>query len=203
MRWIVLSLVCLATLAGCADKGDETDDYAGSVDGTLSGTFSGSAGNNTVTGGANVTGNGTGNVSGNASAGMQDQWTQENRSGSVEGLNLMVNEEPSAEESFVVSNGTDELVLNVSYEGDDLTVTARPPGCESEDCEVEIPTSGGAGSQSFDQPDEGSWMLVLTAEGVGPQESTYDLTIASRDTPEQPPSAGASGNATTNTTTGP
>lgn len=176
------ALVVLAGLAGCLGDGDKgTQDN----DGTTSGTRTNGATNATSTtnGTGPPGGNGTGNSTGNGTTNGTGQepaatWTLDNRTGTVSGNDLVVTPPPSASETFDVANGTLALALNLSAEGDELTLTARPPGCDAADCELEVQTQSGRARLSQEVPAEGTWTVTLTAQGPGPVSSNYALEIA-------------------------
>lgn len=201
--WVLLASLALALpLAGCSTGGElPTSDVAlgsssasrtgsaNATSATSSGTATGTGtagpagggnatGNGTATGSrnpGNATGNATGNSTGNATGNAT--WTYDNRTGSLSGTGLFFNTPFTAEERFIVNNGTERLVLNLSVEGDELTLTVHPPGCDEGDCVSEVETADGAALLEFVAPLEGDWSATLSLDGLGPVSSDYTLGI--------------------------
>jgi hypothetical protein len=164
-------------LAGCAGSSSSSDSSSGGPTTGFYGSASFSAGpsgaNATVSAGYSTGTNGTTNRTTAAT------WTTETRHGNVSGLAL-IGSGPSQTESFTVANGTLRMVLNLTVQGDDLTLSLRAPGCTSAACAKEVTTSGGSASMAVDNPPQGGWEAHLqpTASKVGPVQSSYTLTIA-------------------------
>lgn len=123
--------------------------------------------------GANTTYGSDGNDSANQTVRV---WSYDNRSGDVSGIGLFVMQ-PEANETFTVDDDATQLVLNLSAAGAELTLTLRPPGCDDSACEDSVTTQGGNATLSVPSPDAGAWESILVAEGVGPQEASYEMAI--------------------------
>lgn len=173
---LVAALLLAAALAGCAgDEGkSDVNSYSTSTQTSVGNTtFSGSV--SAGPGGGGVNGS-VDDPRGNASAGLS--WSSENRTGTLSGTGAFVNTPFTAEETVRVENGTVRLVLNLSVEGDELTLSLRAPDCEASECAEEVQTSSGRASLDVQRPVEGTWTAVLELEGTGPVEADYTLEIA-------------------------
>lgn len=174
LTWVVLGAVTLGgCLGGGGDGGDSGDGQSTSSRSTGPASFTGGSGGNTST--SNATTNGTTNSTAPDNATQLQAWSYDNRTGQVSGVGLLV-QQPEADEPFTVGNAS-RLLLNLSVEGDELTLTVRPPGCMEASCEQTATTSGGSASLAIASPDAGDWRATLTAEGAGPQDAQYELSI--------------------------
>lgn len=173
---LVAGLVLAAALAGCSGDDGKSDVNSVSTstqtnigNTTFSGSFSAGPGGGGVNGSVN-------DPNGNASANLT--WSSENRTGSIDGTGAFVNTPFEAEETFAVQNGTVQLVLNLTVEGDDVTLSLRAPDCDESECAEEVTTNAGKASLDVQMPDEGTWTAVLQLDGTGPVEAEYTLEIA-------------------------
>lgn len=162
----MLVLLAALSLAGCS--GDSSP-----VEPTSSPSPSSTApGTNATTSTTLDGGNGTGNQT------ARESWSQENRTGTVSGTDLVITDPPSTQETFTVANGTLALQLNLSVQGDAMRMSIRDPGCSTDDCAQEVLTQSGEATHSVQAPLEGTWTLVLEVPGPGPVASDYTLAIA-------------------------
>lgn len=176
MRTILLAGLLLAlALAGCSG-GDSSDTQSVStstqtaignttVRGSISAGPDGAAGNASVNG-----------TSGNASAATA--WSYDNRSGSISGNGAVVNVPFTKDESFTVRDGVTRLLLNLTAQGNDLTMKLRGPDCASDDCVEQTKTSSGTASMDVAMPGQGEWLVTLELTGTGPVQADYTLEIA-------------------------
>lgn len=174
--FLMAALVLAAALAGCSgDDGASDVDSASTSTKTNVGstTLSGSVSAGPGGGGANGS---VDDPRGNASANLT--WSSEERTGTVSGTGAVVNTPFTAEEAFTVANGTVQVVLNLTVEGNALTLSLRAPDCKASDCAEEVTTAGGKASFDVQSPAEGTWTAILELEGQGPVESDYTLEIA-------------------------
>lgn len=113
----------------------------------------------------------------------QEEWSSENRSGSVPATSALVGEE-AAEESFEVDGSA--LVLNLSAEGGELDMCIqKPAGNESsndsqEDCDETVTTQDGNATFEADEPEAGNWTVRLSAADASSSEIEYELEIAQK-----------------------
>lgn len=192
MRPILLAALALVALplAGCAEEGGDADTQSTTgtsgtptrtgTGGSFTTTMTGSGGNQTGPSG-NATGNGTGNATGNATGNGTGNgtWEYDNRTGTVAGTGIPVFSASFEEtETVQVANGTLNLTLNLTSTGDDVTVTVQPPGCEEDDCTVEVEAEGGRADFAYGDPAEGEWSVTMSVSGTGPVEAEYELTVA-------------------------
>jgi hypothetical protein len=199
-RLLTAVLLMVLPLAGCVGGGDDdpetqttgtgtrttTRTSTGSTNATTTTTV-GPGGNGTVGNGSgdqtgnatgNATGNSTGNQTGNATGNVT--WEYDNRTGTIEGLGVpLLSGSAEAEEVIDVANGTLNLTLNLTGEGDTITVSVTPPGCEEDDCVTEAEAGeDGTASLGFDDPAEGEWTVVLSISGIGELSADYELGVA-------------------------
>lgn len=121
------------------------------------------------------------------SEGNETTWTSENRTGTVEGNNLLITH-ASETESFDVGAGAEELRLNLTAEGGELDVCIKAPSgnesgnesSEESECTAEGATEEGNFTFSETAPTEGEWSVEMTAQGIGPQSVDYELVIAQK-----------------------
>lgn len=150
-------------------------------------TGNGTNGTGNNTGNGNQTGGQTGNQTGNGTGDPSEpaacyEWRYDNRTGSVSGTYLLFNSPDEAEESFDVENGTVHLFLNLTVDGDDVTFTVYPPGCEEDACAEEVPVADGSASFGAETPGAGPWRAVVAADpGLGPYSSDYTLEVATKE----------------------
>lgn len=177
MRSILLvGLLLAAALAGCSSD-DSTSDVQ-----SVSTSTKTNAGNTTVSGSVSIgpggaAGNGSVNdPNGNASAATA--WSYDNRTGTISGNGAIVNVPFTKEEEFTVRDGAARLLLNLTVEGNDLTLKLRSPDCTSEDCVEEAKSTAGKASFDVNAPPEGQWLATLELEGTGPVQAEYTLEIA-------------------------
>lgn len=121
----------------------------------------------------------------------REQWTRENRSGSVPATSTLVGEE-AAEESFEVNGSA--LVLNLSAEGGELEMCIqKPSGNESgnasqDSCDETQTTEDGNATYETTEPEAGNWTVRLSASEASSSEVEYELVIAQKtasDTEEE------------------
>lgn len=177
---LALTLLTAPGLAGCIggeqgaeagptstseknDTGNDTEDDETSGNGS-----SNEPGN--VSG--NASGNGSGVGDGNASAEASASWSYDNRSGSVSSMDPVLLT-GSEEEAFEVENGTLELALDLSADGD-LDVCIMAPGAEA--CTEEASTEEGNLTWTTTQPAGGEWTVELRHSGVL-SSVDYELVI--------------------------
>lgn len=124
-------------------------------------------------------------VTGETSQAEDDEaeWQHDNRTGTVSGTNALVTE-ASETEAFEVENGTEELGLNLTTDGDDLDVCIQAPTDEEGECTAEEQTESGQMNWSAAAPAGGEWTVELTAQGTGPQSVDYELVIATLVPPD-------------------
>lgn len=122
-----------------------------------------------------------------SSEGNETTWASENRTGTVEGNNLLITH-ASETESFDVGADAEELRLNLTAEGGELDVCIKAPsgnesGNESGEesgCTAEGATEEGNFTFSETAPTEGEWSVEMTAQGIGHQSVDYELVIAQK-----------------------
>ena len=177
MRTFLMAGLLLAlALAGCSGGGDSSDTQSVSTS-TQTG-----AGNTTVSGSVSA---GPGGAAGNASvngtsgnASAATSWSHDNRTGSISGNGAIVNVPFTKDESFTVRDGVSRLLLNLTVEGNELTMKLRSPDCSSDDCAEQAQTSSGQASLDVSRPGPGEWLVTLELTGTGPVQSDYTLEIA-------------------------
>lgn len=174
---MVSGLLLAAASAGCIGGDDGKSDVQ-----SVSTSTQTNLGNTTLSGSVSAgpggaAGNGSVNdPRGNASAATS--WSYDNRSGTISGNGAVVNVPFTKEESFTVENGTAKLVLNLTVEGHDLTLSLRAPDCGAAECAEEVKSQSGTASIAMNDPMEGDWVAVLELEGTGPVQAEYTLEIA-------------------------
>lgn len=172
---MVAGLLLASALAGCSG------DDGGSDVASVSTSTQTNLGNTTLSGSISASPNGTaGGVGANGTDGnLSMAWSYDNRSGTVSGTGTVVNVPITKDESFTVSNGTAQLVVNVTAQGHAVTVSLRPPDCEETACAAEsAELENEQASFTAMKPDEGAWTVSFELEGVGPVEADYTLSIA-------------------------
>lgn len=175
---LVASLLLLAAaLAGCAGgEGEDAEEQSLSTQTN--------AGNTTVS--ASVSAGpdgaaGAGSVNGTGNASAATSWSYDNRTGTLSGNGIPIAGRPiEKEESFTVPGNTSTLFLNLSADGEELTLLVRAPGCDDNDCAEETTTQAGKASVRLSDPAGGPYVAVLQLEGTGPVESDYVLEIATQ-----------------------
>ncbi len=177
-----LTLLTAPVLSGCVggqegeDAGptntsedNDTGNFSGNTSGNFSGDGSGNASGNLS---GNGSGNASGNLSGNGSGNASASWSYDNRSGTVSSTAPILLT-GSEEEAFEVENGTLELALNLSADGE-LDVCIMEPGAEA--CTEEATTEGGNFTWNTTQPAGGEWTVALSHSGVL-SSVDYELVI--------------------------
>lgn len=174
LAWI--PLLVAASLAGCfggdagpeASQPDSDDGPMDSENGTVPGGNTTSPG---PTGSPGSEGNETGG-SGNVT------WSYEERQGEVSGTALVATGDSTEEETFPIENGTVQLVLNITVEGDPLEVRIADGACTEEDCEQTVDVSSGEAMVTYDGPVDGPWRVSFASDTMaGPYSSSYTLEI--------------------------
>lgn len=182
---LALTLLTAPALSGCI--GGQDGEQAGPT-GTSDPNDTGNDSRANESGG-NASGNGSGNASGNGSgfgdgneSGFGDgngsdgdtsaSWTYDNRSGTVSSQAPVVLT-GSEEEALDVENGTLELALNLSADGE-LDVCIMEP--EAEGCTEEASTEDGNLSWNATDPASGEWTVELSHSGTL-SDVDYELTI--------------------------
>lgn len=164
---LVLVLATLG-LAGCV--GDSSPQDVMETSSTTSASSTSTNTTSDTTGPPGTNGTGTNQTT--------TRWVHDNRTGTVSGTDLVVTDPPSKQESLTVSKGTLMLLLNLTVEGDAMTMSVREPGCTSDDCAQEVQTQSGTATHAVQGPAEGTWTLLLIVPGPGPVSSDYTLEIA-------------------------
>jgi hypothetical protein len=70
------------------------------------------------------------------------------------------------------------MVLNLTADGHELTLSLCAPDCDASDCAQEVTTQSGSASLAVSKPAEGEWIAVLQLDGTGPVQADYTLEIA-------------------------
>lgn len=122
----------------------------------------------------------------------QPRWERDNRTGEVSGLDAGVTG-PNASESVEVSEDTETMFLNLTTDGGELEMRARPPGCEDAGCEETATTQDGNASLEIAAPEPGSYNVTLETTGPGAHDISYELAIASKIVPADDDTRGGFG----------
>ena len=171
---LVSGLLLAAVSAGCFGG----DDGGAAVQSVSTSTQTG-VGNTSVSGSISAGPDGVAS-SGNASSDNASvAWSYDNRTGTVQGTGVpMASDSFETDESINVANGTRKLLVNLTVEGNDVTLSLRAPDCDAADCAEEVQTQGGQAALAIDTPLEGVWTAVITVEGNGPLRADYTMEIA-------------------------
>jgi predicted small secreted protein len=187
-------LVLLAFgLAGCTTGGG-TESTAGS-----DADADADVGADTPIGSGNVSASDGGiSANGTSAAGnFSREWRFENRTGTIDaGMAPAAQDPEAAEESVTVDNGSEEMFLNISVAGADVSIVVRPPDCPDEACaQTGEASEDSPASFRLMKPAEGEWTVEIRWAGddlVMGTDSEYDLGIATlvmteNGTPSQGP----------------
>lgn len=181
---LALTLLTAPVLSGCigGDPGQDagpTND-PGDASGNGSGNDSGNESGNESGFGGNESGNQTGNESGFGSDDDGDaseengsaEWTYDNRTGTVSSTAPVVLS-GSETEALDVENGTLELALNLTADGE-LDVCIKEPGAEA--CTEEASTSDGNFMWNQTDPTGGEWTVEFSQSDVA-SDVDYEIVI--------------------------
>ena len=92
---------------------------------------------------------------------------------------ILISDPPQEEESITVRAETRTMFLNLTVDSGELSMKVSAPSCEDESCQTDVTVSGGQASFEQQQPEQGEWTVILTAEGSpGPVDATYTLEVA-------------------------
>lgn len=172
---LIVGLVALATLAGCADDGPAEAEL--DTDSGVDGSVDGPSGNASVSGNVSAEGNfTTGEENGTEN---ETVMVYDNRTGRLSGTELVISGGDDAEESLVVREGTLQLSIEVTLEGDPAHVEVRGPECDDSDCAEALTVSDGRASFTATLPATGDWVVFLASDAdAGPFQTDYEIVIA-------------------------
>jgi hypothetical protein len=220
-----IALLAFALLGGCldpdaaVDAGDEDGQgpgdrtltgtgtrTAGSSSGNVTGNGTGNAtgnqtGNATGNGTGNATGNQTGNATGNGTGNVSYEWRYDNRTGTIAGGLAPTLDPPDTKtEAFNVTNGTRQLLFNLSASGEAAVMTITPPGCTTDACrqEEEVGTSAPV-LVNVTAPANGTWEVEVAWDGndlVNGGTCTYKVHLGAEVAVPGNATANQTGNAT-------
>lgn len=185
LPWLLaVMLIAAPALTGCIggdgggddEPGNETDDTGDAGDGSGNGSEA--------------------NESEDDGFGGDDEedpsWQSENRTGTVSPTSQVTGD--GASETFTVSDGAEELVLNLTASGGELDMCIMKPGGDGsgnstaassgaqqqEACSETKTTQDGNASFQASSPESGDWTVKLTAAQGTTSEVEYTLTIAQK-----------------------
>lgn len=117
----------------------------------------------------------------------QEEWSRENRSGSVPATSSLVGDQ-AAEESFDVNASV--LVLNLTADGGELDMCIQKAGGNEtrderdagaqDDCDETVTTQDGNATFEASEPESGEWTVRLSAADASSSEIEYQLEIAQK-----------------------
>lgn len=178
MLWMSVAAMAAFALAGCTSGGGGgSADTSGGVDVNVDD-------DSGLNGSVNVTAPNGQDYNGSIDTGNKSfSWTVENRTGTIDAGNApSVMKPEAAEEGINVSEGTEEMYLNLSVEGGDVMVLVMAPGCTDEGCaQTDTSTEDKSASFHFMQPDAGEWNVEIRYDDdavVLAEDSEFDLGIA-------------------------
>ncbi|PSG97337.1 hypothetical protein BRD56_06670 [Thermoplasmatales archaeon SW_10_69_26] len=164
MRWQALLLAAMVLTTGCIGMGDDADqdvdsqtnDDTPSEDEQL---------NDTETDEPQT----------------RTEWSTETYEGSITGTTVFTPEQTSDGQSFsfTVENGTQQLFINLTTDGGELTMYVAGPDCSAnDDCEEQVETESGEAQYAAEAPGAGEWNVRFFPQDPVASDVSYTADVA-------------------------
>ena len=109
------------------------------------------------------------------------EWSTETYEGSITGTTFFAPEQTSDGQSFsfTVENGTQQLFINLTSDGGELTMYVAGPDCSAnEECEEQVETESGEAQYAAEEPGAGEWNVRFFPQDPVASDVSYTADVA-------------------------